>query len=71
MEMTSEAKLLSGFSNSSKVGNVPNTPQDASKNSNVINANPPKKSIQIHLVYFLKMVLSDLFLLIYYIFFNS
>ena len=40
------ARLLSGFSSSSKVGSFPKTPQYASKNTRIIAPNPLKNKIQ-------------------------
>ena len=51
IEITSEAKFFSGFSNSSNVGSVPNTPQEANKNTSIIVEIPPKIAIQNHFIY--------------------
>ena len=53
-ERISVARLLSGFSSSSKVGSLPNTPQEANRNTRAKAPNPPRNRIQNPLMYVLK-----------------
>src|SRR5690606_4237982 len=56
--MTSEAKLVSGFSKISKEGNLPNTPHEANKKIKATKSTPPPIIPQNHSIYFLKLLCS-------------
>ena len=58
IEITSVARFVCGFSNSSKEGNVSKGSQAVYKNNTKTSVNPPKIIPQNHFKYFLKLVIA-------------